>query len=295
MTIEDTGSLIRAIRRVELITRARVSGQQTGVHISLFKGQGVEFSEIREYIPGDDVRAIDWKVTARYGKPHIKEFTEERDQTFYFVFDLSGSGKFGTIQSKFKMMLEILASLVFSALMYHDRVGLLLVTDQVELFIPAKGGRKHGVALLQKVLTHQAGSERSDIRPALIHLANRLRRSSSVILISDFLVPDFDRELALLKLHHEVMAVQVMDQRECELPDVGLIELEDAETGEQILIDTSDEIFRARYQQAVSDADQLVKSMMRRHNVPMVRVSTGDDWQVRINRLFNGVVSQGVS
>jgi uncharacterized protein (DUF58 family) len=291
---EDTRDLIRAIRRVELITRQRVAGQQTGVHISLFKGQGVEFSEIREYMPGDDIRAIDWKVTARYGKPYIKEFTEERDQTFYFVFDLSGSGKFGMVQSKYKTMLEILASLVFSALMYHDRVGLLLVTDRVEAFIPARGGRKHGIALLQKVVEHKAGSERSDLRPALTHLARSLRRSSSVILLSDFFIPDCDRELSILKLHHEVMAIQVVDPRERDIPDVGLIELEDAETGEQILIDTSDEVFRARYQEVVAEADTRTEHMFRRHNIPSVQISAGDDWQGRLNRLFSKVPSMGV-
>ncbi|MFH0966233.1 MAG: DUF58 domain-containing protein [Methanobacteriota archaeon] len=241
---EDPVELVRLIRSVDIITRARVTGQKSGVHISLFKGQGIEFSEIREYIPGDDIRAIDWKVTARYGVPHVKEFTEERDQTFFFVIDLSGSHAFGSTLSKYRMMLEIFASLVFAAVRNHDRVGLLIVTDQVEQFIPARSGRSHAVHLIHEVMNHTPKSSGSDIRPALHEILTRLRRMTSVIIISDFCLPEFSRELSLLKQHHEVFAIRVTDPRETELPDVGLIELEDAETGEQILVDTSDEFFR---------------------------------------------------
>lgn len=283
---EDPVELVRLIRSVDIITRTRVTGQKAGVHISLFKGQGIEFSEIREYVPGDDIRSIDWKVTARYGIPHVKEFTEERDQTFYFVIDLSGSHAFGSTVSKYRMMLEIFASLVFAAVRYHDRAGLLIVTDTVERFIPARGGRAHAVHLIHEVTNHTPKSSGSDIRPALTHILTRLRRMASVVIISDFCMPDFSRELSLLRQHHEVFAIRVTDPRESELPDVGLIELEDAETGEQILVDTSDEIFRNEYRNIVAAADLRILNTLRRCHVPMEEVRTTDDWLIPLQRLF---------
>ena len=283
---EDPVELVRLIRSVDIITRARVTGQKSGVHISLFKGQGIEFSEIREYVPGDDIRAIDWKVTARCGVPYVKEFTEERDQTFFFIIDLSGSHAFGSTVSKYRMMLEIFASLVFAAVRYHDRVGLLIVTDRVERFIPARSGRSHAVHLIHEVMNHTPRSPGSDIRPALQEILTRLRRMASVTIISDFCMPDFSRELSLLRQHHEVFAVRVTDPRESELPDVGLIELEDAETGEQILVDTSDELFREQYRLAVSEADKQISAIFRRSHVPMELIRTTDDWLMPLQRLF---------
>ncbi|MDD1723674.1 MAG: DUF58 domain-containing protein [Methanospirillum sp.] len=278
--MSDTDSyadLIRKIRTIDIITRARVCGQQAGVHISLFKGQGVEFSDIREYIPGDDIRAIDWKITARYGIPYIKEFVEERDHILYIIMDLSGSGSFGHTVSKFSTMLSILATLVFSAVHYHDRVGLFLVTDTVEHYIPARSGRSHAVHAIQTVLTHKPSSSRSDLRPACTMLLQRAKRMSSVILLSDFFVPDCSRELSLLKKHHEVLSIRVTDPREHELPDVGLIELEDSETGEQILVDTSDPAIRKNYEEAAAGYEETIRRTMRRYRIPFLQVKSGED------------------
>ena len=291
---EDPVELVRLIRSVDIITRARVTGQKAGVHISLFKGQGIEFSEIRDYVPGDDIRAIDWKVTARYGVPYVKEFTEERDQTYYFIFDLSGSHTFGNTISKYRTMLEIFSSLVFAAIRYHDRVGLIIVTDKVERFIPARSGRSHAVHLIHEIMNHNPESSGSDIRPALQEILTRIRRMTSVFIISEFCVPDFSRELSLLKLHHEVFAIKVSDTREAELPDVGLIELEDAESGEQILIDTSDEEFREEYRQVVSAAEQQIARIFARNHIPMEHIMTGDDWLVPLQRLFAPMAIAGV-
>ncbi len=283
---EDPVELVQLIRTVDIITRKRVTGQMAGVHLSLFKGQGIEFSEIREYVPGDDVRAIDWKVTARYGLPFVKEFTEERDQTCYFVLDLSGSHSFGSHVSKYKMMLEVFASLVFATVRYHDRAGLVIVTDHVERFIPARSGRSHAVHLIQEVIRHEPGSSRSDIRPALREIMSRLRRMSTVFLISDFYLPDFSRELSLVKQHHEVFAIRIIDERETVLPDVGLIELEDAETGEQILIDTSDEVFREQYREAVIESDRRIQEICGTNHVQLETIHTGEDWLIPLQRLF---------
>lgn len=290
---EDPGDLIRLIRSVDIITRARVTGQKTGVHYSLFKGQGMEFAEIREYIPGDDIRAIDWNVTARYGDPYVKEFTEERDQTYYFVVDLSGSHAFGSKVSKYRMMLEVLASLLFAAVRYHDRAGLLIVTNQVERFIPARSSRAHAVHLINEVMHHEPRSAGSDLRPAIHYILNRIRRMSSIMILSDFCYPDFSDALSLLQRHHEVRAIRITDPREADLPDVGLIELEDAETGEQILIDTSDELFRHEYQMAAAAADLAIRQTFNRCHVPALSLTTADDWLIPLRQFFGSRACAG--
>jgi uncharacterized protein (DUF58 family) len=275
---ENYRDLVQKVRTIDILTRARVSGQQAGVHISLFRGQGVEFSDIREYIAGDDIRAIDWKITARYGIPHVKEFVEERDHTIYLVADISGSGKFGSTATKFSTLLTILATISLSAVHYHDRVGLILVTDRVEKFIPARSGRNHVIHLIQSVITHKPMAAGSDLRPALSMIVQRIRRMSTVILLSDFLTPDCSKELSMIKKHHDVLAIRVSDPREEELLDVGLIELEDAESGEQILVDTSDPGIRLRYQEEIAGHNREISLMMRRYRIPFVNIRTGDEY-----------------
>jgi len=283
---ESYSELIQNIRTIDILTRARVTGQQAGVHISLFKGQGVEFSDIREYIAGDDIRAIDWKITARYGIPYIKEFVEERDHTVYLIADISGSGSFGHMVSKFSTLLSILATLAFSAVHYHDRVGLLLVSDTVETFIPARSGRNHVIHLLNSVISHDTESGGSDLRPALTMLLKRVRRMSTVILVSDFFTPDCSKELSLVKKHHDLLAIRVSDPRESELPDVGLIELEDAESGEQILVDTSDPVIRKQFTQAAHAHNETVSLMMRKYRIPFVHIRSGDEFLPILDNLM---------
>ena len=275
---ESYSDLIQKVRMIDILTRARVTGQQAGVHISLFRGQGAEFSDIREYIAGDDIRAIDWKITARYGIPFIKEFVEERDHTIYLVMDISGSGTFGNTTSKFSILLSILATISLSAVRYNDRVGLILVTDRVEMFIPARSGRNHAIHLIQSAITHTPKTVGSDLRPALSMIVQRIRRMSTVILLSDFFIPNCSKELSMVKKHHDLLAIRVSDPREEELLDIGLIELEDAETGEQILIDTSDLMVRERYQQESARYNQEISLMMRKYRIPFVNIRTGDEY-----------------
>lgn len=270
--------LIQNVRTIDILTRARVTGQQAGVHISLFKGQGVEFSDIREYIAGDDIRAIDWKITARYGIPYVKEFVEERDHTIYLIADISGSGSFGHMVSKFSTLVSVLATIALSAVHYHDRVGLILVSDTVERFIPARSGRNHVIHLIQSIITHTSQPGGSDLRPALSMIVQRVRRMSTVILLSDFFTPDCSKELSMVKRHHDLLAIRVSDPREEELPDVGLIELEDAESGEQILVDTSDPLIREEYHKATAHHNQEISLMMRKHRIPFVNIRTGDEY-----------------
>jgi uncharacterized protein (DUF58 family) len=286
--MDETADLIRQIRKIELRTKVLTSGLQSGLHHSLFKGQGIEFAEIREYVPGDDVRSIDWKVTARYNRPFIKEYTEERDQTFYFLIDISGSGSFGSGMTKQRKMLEVVASLAFAAVRNNDRVGICLFSDRVEKFIPAKKGRKHIVSVLNTLISHKAASQKTDLAAAVKFLATVLSRKSSVIILSDFVSADFMRPLRILNRKHEVMAVRITDPREHELPDIGFIELEDPETGEQILVNTSDRKLRERYQELVDESDRKLEGDLARTGIGCVPLSTSEPYDLPLRQFFTG-------
>lgn len=287
--MENRTDLIRQLKKIEITTNALVEGLQSGLHHSLFKGHGVEFAEIREYVPGDDVRSIDWKVTARYNRPFIKEYTEERDQTFYFVVDISGSGTFGSETPKQKKMLEVTASLAFAALRNNDRIGLCLFSDRVEKFLPAKRGKKHLVSLLNTLIDHKAVSIKTDLSAAARFLGTILARRSSVIILSDFASPDFLGALKSLRRRHEVIAVRVTDPREHELPDVGTMALEDSETGEQVIVDTSDSGFRMRYSALVDEAGRTLTAGFSQAGVGNVSVLTTDPYDIPLQQFFRGM------
>jgi len=287
--MENRTDLIRRLKKIEITTNALVEGLQSGLHHSLFKGHGVEFAEIREYVPGDDVRSIDWKVTARYNRPFIKEYTEERDQTFYFVVDISGSGTFGLETTKQKKMLEVTASLAFAALQNNDRIGLCLFSDRVETFLPAKRGKKHLVSVLNTLIDHKAVSIKTDLSAAVRFLGTILKRRSSVIILSDFVSPDFLGALKILRGRHEVIAICITDMREHELPDVGTLALEDAETGEQVLVDTSDEGFRTRYSARVEEYDRTLTAALSRAGIGNVSLLTKDPYDIPLQQFFRGM------
>ncbi len=287
--MDNRAELIRQIKKIDLATGFLVEGLQAGLHHSVFKGQGIEFTEIREYVPGDDIRSIDWKVTARYNHPFIKEFTEERDQTFYFVIDISGSSGFGSTVTKQIKILEVTASLAFAAIRNNDRVGLMLFSDQVEKFIPAKRGRKHLAGLFNEMIDHKAASKKTDLAVAARYLANILSRRTSVIILSDFASPSFFLPLRILQRRHEVIAIRVVDPREQDLPDVGLIELEDPETGEQVLVDTSDPVFRQRYRELVAESDKRLHADFARNRIEEVTLSTDEPYDVPLKEFFRGV------
>jgi uncharacterized protein (DUF58 family) len=290
--MDDRTELIRQLKKIDLATGVLVEGLQSGPHHSVFKGQGVEFSEIREYVPGDDIRSIDWKVTARYNHPFIKEFTEERDQTFYFVVDISGSSGFGSDTTKQKKILEVTASLAFAAVKNNDRIGLVLFSDRVEKYIPAKRGRKHLASLFNVMIDHVAVSQKTDLSVAVKFLASILSRRSSVIILSDFASPSFSLPLRILRRRHEVLAIRIADPREQELPDVGLIELEDSETGEQILVDTSDPAFRQRYRDLVTGAEDEMHTEFARNRIREVALLTDEPYDIPLKRFFAGVAQR---
>jgi len=290
--MDDRTELIRQLKIIDLATGALVEGLQAGFHHSVFKGQGIEFTDIREYVPGDDIRSIDWKVTARYNHPFIKEFTEERDQTFYFVFDVSGSAGFGSGTTKQRKLLEVTASLAFAAIRNNDRIGLLLFSDRVEKYIPAGRGRKHLVRLLNVMIDHKANSSKTDLAAAIRFLASILPRQSTVIILSDFASPPFSLPLRILRRRHEVVAIRITDPREEELPDIGLIELEDSETGEQILVNTSDPAFRDRYREQVASVSKELNMDFARNRIRDVTLYTSEPYDVLLKRFF-AVVKQG--
>ncbi len=240
--------IIQKIRQIEIRTRHLVNDVFSGEYHSVFKGRGMEFAEVREYAPGDEIRSIDWNVTARLGRPYVKRFIEERELTVILMADASASKSFGTVnQMKGEIAAEICALLAFAAIQNNDRVGLLMFTDQIEKFIPPKKGRTHILRVIREVLYTRPEHKGTDIAQALDYLNRLLTRRCIVFIISDFLAADYIKPLRVASKRHDVVAVTVTDPRELDLPGVGLIELEDAESGEEVLIDTGDEAWRRQY------------------------------------------------
>ncbi|MEM4260143.1 MAG: DUF58 domain-containing protein [Candidatus Woesearchaeota archaeon] len=282
----ETKEIIKQVKKIEITTKHLVDGIITGNYHSIFKGQGIEFSEIRDYRPGDDIRAIDWKVTARFNHPYIKEFCEERDLQVYFVFDYSASGNFGNIIEKRKKAVELTATLMFSAIRNNDKVGLFIFTETVEKFIPARKGRKHILKLISRLVIHEPKSKKTDLKKTLSFVANVVKKRSIIFIISDFYSQDFSNELSILKNKHDVIAVRVNDRRETTIPDVGLIQLEDEETGEQVLVNTSDKEFRENYTKIITKEYQKINTIFRKHKIDSVSVVTDESYEVPLRRFF---------
>lgn len=240
--------IVKRVRQIEIRTKRLVNDAFSGEYHSVFKGRGMEFAEVREYQPGDDIRSIDWNVTARTGRPYIKRFTEERELTVMLLVDASGSGNFGSgEQMKGEIAVELCALLAFAAIKNNDRVGLLIFTDRIEKFIPPRKGRTHVLRVIRELLYSRPEGAGTDIKLALEYMNRIIKRSSIVFLVSDFLASGFDTALRIANKRHDVVAITMTDPRELEIPPVGLIELEDAESGEEILVDTSDSAWREAF------------------------------------------------
>src|ERR1700758_5612271 len=245
---KTTIEILKKIRTLEIKTRGLVEAAFAGDYHSVFKGRGMNFEDVREYQPGDEIRSIDWNVTARMGNAFVKKFTEERELTVMLVVDVAASGNFGsTIQSKRELAAEVACLLAFSAIRNNDKVGLLLFTDRVKLFIPPKKGRSHTLRLIREILFFQPQGRGTEPALALDYLNKIVTRRAVVFFISDFQAPDFSRALAVSGQRHDFIAVYIRDERESVLPNIGMITLEDAETGEQIKINTADRSMRARF------------------------------------------------
>lgn len=280
--------LIRAVRQIEIGTRRLIDEVMAGAYHSSFKGQGMEFAEVREYVPGDDVRTIDWNVTARMGRPHIKQFVEERELTIVLAVDVSASGNFGSAaRSKSEAMATLGALLAFSAARNGDKVGLMLFSDRVERWLPPAKGRRHALRALREMLAFEPEGKGTDIGGAMESLQRHLKRKAVVVLVSDFLDEGYERALKLLNGRHDLLAIAVTDPREQELPASGLIELEDAESGELLLIDCGDAGFRQRFaQQAKRRARQLADSF-KRMGIDLVSVTLQSDPRALLNPLVH--------
>jgi len=267
--------VIRKIRRIEIRTKRLVNDVFSGEYHSIFKGRGMEFMEVREYQAGDDIRIIDWNVTARYGYPFVKKFKEERELTVIFLVDASSSGQFGTRDRlKEEIAAELCSVLAYSATKNNDKVGMVIFTDKIEKYVPPKKGRYHVLRLIREVLYFKPESKGTDINLALEFLGRVIKRRAIVFLVSDFLSGDFEKLLRIANKRHDVIAIRVTDPRELELPDVGFLELEDAETGEQILIDTADPAVRKSFSDSAFRDRSILDRTFRSMDLDNVRILT---------------------
>ena len=279
--------ILKKVKRIEITTKGMVNDVFSGEYHSVFKGRGMEFSEVREYQIGDDIRTIDWNVTARMGHPFVKIFEEERELTVMLRVDVSSSGNFGTYERmKGEIAIEICALLAFSAIKNNDKVGLIIFTDEIEKFIPPKKGKSHVLRVLRELLFHKPQGKQTDISSALEYLNRVTKRRSVVFLVSDFINVGYEKALQIANRRHDMVAITVTDPREIEMPDVGFIELEDAETGEVVLLDTSYSEVRSVYakqsSQDIVSRNKLFKSI----NVDHIDIQTDKDYIEPLIRFF---------
>jgi uncharacterized protein (DUF58 family) len=279
--------LLKKIRRIEIRTRKLVNDMFSGEYHSTFKGQGMEFEEVREYIPGDDVRLIDWNVTARTGMPHVKKFKEERELTVMLLVDASSSGKFGTFEKyKEELSAELCAVMAFSAIKNNDKVGLIIFTDKIEKYIPPQKGKPHVLRLVREVLYFRPERTATDIAGALEFFSKVTKRRSVAFLISDFLSEDYFTPLQIANRKHDMIAIKISDPRELEFGSYGLIELEDAETGEVMVLDTSSHEFRSEFSTQVEESTEALKRTFRLMDLDFIQIRTDQPYTVPLIQFF---------
>lgn len=279
--------VMQEIRRIQIRTNHVVSDILTGQYESVFKGQGMEFKEVREYVPGDEIRQIDWNVTARTGVPHVKLLAEERELTVMLLVDASGSGQFGSVNRfKNELAAELCAVLAISAIKNNDKVGLIIFTDTIELFVPPSKGRRHVLRVIREVLYFNPKGKATNI-PGVLHFLNGVtRRRSVTFLVSDFMAQDYETALRIANKRHDVIAVVVTDPREEVLPNVGLVCVRDAETGEEVLVDTASQAVRRDYQSAAVSRAKEREQIFRRSRVDAIHVRTDRPYVEEIYRFF---------
>jgi uncharacterized protein (DUF58 family) len=264
------------VRRLEITTRHLVRDIVAGEYSSAFRGRGVEFAEVREYQPGDDIRTIDWNVTARLGSAYVKRYLEERELTVVFVVDLSASGGFGSrVRTRGDLAAEVVAVLAFAAARNNDRVGLLLATDRVEAYTQPRKGRRHALRVISELLAFAPEGRGTDLGVALTTLESSLRRRAVIFLVSDFLATGYEPALARLARRHDLVAIQIVDPRERELPDVGLVTLWDPESGDWRVVDTADREVRGRFSERGAAFDRGLERMLTERGADLLRLETG--------------------
>ena len=287
--MDDHREVLKRVKKIELKTKKLVDGLIQGGYYSVFKGRGIEFSEIREYHIGDDIRTIDWNVTARMNRPFVKEFVEERDLNIIIVFDVSASNNFGSKKfCKKEIGMELSATIGFSAIRNNDNVGLLLATDRVEKFIKPRKGKRNVLKLIREMVYFSPEGKRTDLEKSIVFLSKVLKKRSIIFIISDFYddIDKLEKSLKLLSLKHDVIGVRIYDPRELEIPDVGYIELEDEETGEQILVNTSDLEFRERVRELNEEKNIETIKKFRKNKIDMIKISSSEDWSGPLMAFF---------
>ncbi len=285
--MENTADILKQVRRIEIKTRGLSRDIFAGRYHSAFKGRGMAFSEVREYRPGDDVRDIDWNVTARSRAPHIKVFEEERELTLMLLVDVSGSRMFGT-SDKLKKALatEIAAVLAFSAAQNNDKVGCLFFSDRVEKFIPPKKGRSHILMIIRELIDFQPLSARTSLTEPLRYLTSAIKKRCTAFVLSDFLDEGYQDALSIATNKHDIVAVRIWDRREAELPDVGFVELTDAETGGRAIVDTASRAVRERYARHWREQCETTDKLLKRARVDCAHVATDEDYVGALIQLF---------
>jgi uncharacterized protein (DUF58 family) len=279
--------VVSRIRQLQIHAKRAVEDLLGGEYHSVFKGVGIAFEEVREYQPGDDIRSIDWNVTARMGHPFIKRFVEERELTVFLMVDASGSHQFGTQQhEKHEVIAELAALLAFSAISNNDKVGLLVFTDQVERFVPPRKGLRHVLRLIRDVLFYQPVRRGTSIRTALDYLNHVLHRRAIVFLLSDFMDEGYEKALKQTARRHDLIALRIFDPREEELPPVGLVQLEDAETGQQLLVDTLSKSVRQAFARSAQERRDKLQQLMRSARVDLIHASTDGTHLESLIRFF---------
>jgi uncharacterized protein (DUF58 family) len=284
----ETSEIIKKVRKIEIKARGLSSNIFAGQYHSAFKGRGMAFSEVREYQYGDDVRDIDWNVTARFHKPYVKVFEEERELTVMLLIDVSGSQDFGTQrQMKRDMVTEIAATVAFSAIQNNDKIGVVFFSDKIEKYIPPKKGRKHILYIIREMLDFEAESKHTDVAQAVEFLTSVSKRRCTAFLLSDFYVrQDFMNQLTIANRKHDIVAIQVYDKRACELPDVGLMKVVDAETGHEQYVDTSSRKLREAYRRYWLNQQRQLMETFAKSNVDNISIATDEDYVKSMLGLF---------
>ena len=282
--------ILRKVRQIEIRTNREVTDVLGGQYHSVFKGRGMEFEEVREYLPGDEVRSIDWNVTARFGHPFVKKFKEERELTVMLIVDVSASGQFGSVrQTKNELAAELAALLAFSAIRNNDKVGLIMFTDEIELYVPPKKGRRHVLRVVREILVFRPKGRGTNLELALDYLNHLQSHRAVTFVLSDFQVADEESVLKKLRVaskRHDVVALSLGDPREEELPAVGLVELRDAETGERVLVDTFDKTVRERFAAGAKARLEALRGLLRSAAVNHIEIRCDQDYMLPLIRFF---------
>lgn len=283
----DTKEILKKVRKIEIKTRRLSDHIFSGEYHTSFKGRGMTFSEVRQYQFGDDVRAIDWNVTARYNEPYIKVFEEERELTMMLMVDVSGSENFGT-KSQFKreIVTEIAATMAFSATQNNDKIGLILFSDQIELFIPPKKGKSHVLRIIRELIEFTPKSYKTDVSQALKFLSGVLKKKAIVFLISDFMATDYEQTLKIAAKKHDITGVRVYDVREEQMPNIGLVNMTDAETGESMLVNTNSKAVRLQYEKYYQDKVKYFKDIFSRCGAGTVSTRVDESYVTKLLGYF---------